>query len=147
MKFESSKTASKTSIHTKSIEIEDDIWKERDKFESLLKTLEKLVNSLAAEQNAPLRNPKVICWKCFKKGHVQRACEANDVYSGKLPCGRLLEQKIPTLNKSPDEGLKTSALSAGGHGHYPEGSICDIPCLFLLDTGKSITLLRAKPGK
>ncbi|GBM67231.1 hypothetical protein AVEN_208940-1 [Araneus ventricosus] len=36
MKFESAKTASKVSIHARSIEIEDDIWKERDdKFESL----------------------------------------------------------------------------------------------------------------
>ncbi|GBN36782.1 hypothetical protein AVEN_132492-1, partial [Araneus ventricosus] len=74
MKFESAKTASKISIHARSIETEDDIRKERDdKFESLLKALEKLVNSPAAEQNAPRRNPNVTCWKCFKKGHVQRA--------------------------------------------------------------------------
>ncbi|GBN04157.1 hypothetical protein AVEN_119021-1 [Araneus ventricosus] len=50
MKFESVKTASKISIHARSIETEDDTWKERDgTFESLLKTLEKLLNSLAAE--------------------------------------------------------------------------------------------------
>ncbi|GBM66532.1 hypothetical protein AVEN_133236-1, partial [Araneus ventricosus] len=74
MKFESAKTASKISICARSIETEDDIWKERDdKFESLLKALEKLVNSPAAEQNAPRRNLNVTCWKCFKKGHVQRA--------------------------------------------------------------------------
>ncbi|GBM94638.1 hypothetical protein AVEN_74918-1 [Araneus ventricosus] len=73
MKFEYAKTASK--IHARSIATEDDAWRERDdKFESLLKALEKLVNSLAAEQNAPRRNPNVTCWKCFKKGHVQRAC-------------------------------------------------------------------------
>ncbi|GBM25754.1 hypothetical protein AVEN_2118-1 [Araneus ventricosus] len=75
MKFESAKTASKISIHARSITTEDDDWRERDdKFESLLKALEKLVNSLAAEQNVPRRNPNVTCWKCFKKGHVQRAC-------------------------------------------------------------------------
>ncbi|GBN11086.1 hypothetical protein AVEN_2000-1 [Araneus ventricosus] len=72
--------------------VEDDRWKERyDKFEFLLKALEKLVNSLAAEQNAPQRNPNVTCWKCFKKDHIQRACQVNDVYSGKLTCGRLAE--------------------------------------------------------
>ncbi|GBL94940.1 hypothetical protein AVEN_187457-1 [Araneus ventricosus] len=72
IKFESAQTALKFSIHEGSIETEDDTWEERDdKFESLLKALEKLVNSLAAEQNVPWRNPNVTCWKCFKKGHVQ----------------------------------------------------------------------------
>nr|GBL61283.1 hypothetical protein AVEN_38832-1 [Araneus ventricosus] len=60
MKFESAKTASKISIHARSIDTEDYTLKERDdKFESLLKALEKLVNSLAAEQNIPRRNPNV----------------------------------------------------------------------------------------
>ncbi|GBL82392.1 hypothetical protein AVEN_252541-1 [Araneus ventricosus] len=54
MKFESAKTVSKISIHASSIETEDDTCKERDySFQSLLKLLEKLVNSLAAERNAP----------------------------------------------------------------------------------------------
>ncbi|GBL73296.1 hypothetical protein AVEN_175240-1 [Araneus ventricosus] len=76
MKFESAKSASKISIKARSIETDDDTWKERDdKFESLLKALEKLVNNLAAEQSAPRRNANVTCWKCFKKGHVQRACQ------------------------------------------------------------------------
>ncbi|GBM22110.1 hypothetical protein AVEN_266472-1 [Araneus ventricosus] len=144
MKFESAKTTSKIFIHARSMETDDDNWKERDdKFESLLKALEKLVESLAAEQNAPRRNPNLTCWKCFKKGHVQRACQVNDVHSIKLTCGRLAEQKIPTLNKSPEEGLKVSTLSGGGNGLYLKGSICDIPCLFLVDTGTNTTLLRA----
>ncbi|GBM14823.1 hypothetical protein AVEN_36688-1 [Araneus ventricosus] len=144
MKFESAKTTSKISIHARSMETDDDTWKERDdKFESLLKALEKLVESLAAEQNAPRRNPNLTCWKCFKKGHVQRACQVNDVHSRKLTCGGLAEQKIPTLNKSPEEGLKVSTLSGGENGLYLKGSICDIPCLFLVDTGTNITLLRA----
>ncbi|GBN10268.1 hypothetical protein AVEN_153179-1 [Araneus ventricosus] len=58
MKFEFAKTASKISVHAWSIKTEGDTRKERDvKFESLLKALEKLVNSLAAEQNSPRRNP------------------------------------------------------------------------------------------
>ncbi|GBL80219.1 hypothetical protein AVEN_29191-1 [Araneus ventricosus] len=92
MKFESAETASKISIHARSTETEDDAWRERDdKFESLLKAFEKLVNSLAAEQNASQRSPNMTCWKCFKKGHIQRACQVNDVYSGKLTCGHLAE--------------------------------------------------------
>ncbi|GBN71700.1 hypothetical protein AVEN_10182-1 [Araneus ventricosus] len=144
MKFEYAKTTSKISIHASSMETDDDTWKERDdKFESLLKALEKLVESLAAEQNAPRRNPNLTCWKCFKKGHVQRACKVNDIHSRKLTCGGLAEQKIPTLNKSPEEGLKVSTFSGGENGLYLKGSICDIPCLFWVDTGTNITLLRA----
>ncbi|GBL78637.1 hypothetical protein AVEN_65216-1 [Araneus ventricosus] len=42
MKFESAKTASNISLHSRSIETEDVTWKERDyKFEYLLKALEK----------------------------------------------------------------------------------------------------------
>ncbi|GBL82259.1 hypothetical protein AVEN_252438-1 [Araneus ventricosus] len=116
IKFEFAKTASKISIHARSIETDDDTWKERDdKFESLLKAMEKLVNNLDAEQNAPRRNLNVTCWKCFKKGHVQRVCQVNDVYSRKLTCGHLAERKIPTLNKFPEKGLKVSALSGGGN--------------------------------
>ncbi|GBN00751.1 hypothetical protein AVEN_208740-1 [Araneus ventricosus] len=58
-------------------------------------------------------------------------------------CGRLAERKIPTLNKSPEEGLKVSSLSGGENGLYLEGSICGIPYLCLVDTGTNITLLRA----
>ncbi|GBM55279.1 hypothetical protein AVEN_272349-1 [Araneus ventricosus] len=119
MKFESAKTTSKISIHARSIETDDDTWKKRDdKFESLLKALEKLVNNLAAEQNDARRNPNVTYWKCFKKGLVKRACQVNDVYSRKLACGRLAERKIPTLNKSPEKGLKVSALSGEINGLY-----------------------------
>ncbi|GBN03734.1 hypothetical protein AVEN_45757-1 [Araneus ventricosus] len=96
------------------MEADDDTWKERDdKFESLLKALEKLVESLAAEQNAPRRNPNLTCWKCFKK-----------------------TEGVP-------KGLKVSTLRGGRNGLYLKGSICDIPCLFLVDTGTNITLLRA----
>ncbi|GBO05895.1 hypothetical protein AVEN_174632-1 [Araneus ventricosus] len=144
MKYESAKIASKISIHARSIETEDGAWKERDDtFEFLLNALEKLVNSLAAEQNSPRRNPNVTCWKCFKEGHVQRACQMNDVYSGKLNYCRLAERKIPTLNKSLERGLNVSALSGEKNELYVEGSVCDIPCLFLVDTGTNITLLRA----
>ncbi|GBM45814.1 hypothetical protein AVEN_272231-1 [Araneus ventricosus] len=74
MKYEAMKTASKTSSHVISIEIENDVGIERDdKFESLLKTLEKLSNNLAAGKiTIPRRNPNVICWKCNKQGHIHR---------------------------------------------------------------------------
>ncbi|GBO34489.1 hypothetical protein AVEN_109544-1 [Araneus ventricosus] len=105
MKYESAKIVSKISIHARSIETEDGAWKEReDKFESVLNALEKLVDSLAAEQNAPRRNRNVTCWKCFKKGHVQRACQVNDFYSEKLNYCPLAERTIPSLNKSLERG-------------------------------------------
>ncbi|GBN22872.1 hypothetical protein AVEN_178119-1 [Araneus ventricosus] len=52
MKYEAAKTVSKTSRNVRSIEIEDGTGKEKDeKFDSLLKTLEKLLNT------------HVCCWK------------------------------------------------------------------------------------
>ncbi|GBM42303.1 hypothetical protein AVEN_235014-1 [Araneus ventricosus] len=49
MKYEAAKTVSKTSRNVRSIEIENSTKKERDeKFDCLLKTLEKLSNNLAA---------------------------------------------------------------------------------------------------
>ncbi|GBL79548.1 hypothetical protein AVEN_18130-1 [Araneus ventricosus] len=50
---------------------------------------------------------------------------------------------MSSLNKSPEEGLKDSALLGGENGLYLEGSICGIPCLMLGDTGTNVTLLRA----
>ncbi|GBL58588.1 hypothetical protein AVEN_121014-1 [Araneus ventricosus] len=79
MKFEAAKTVFKTSRNVRSIEIEDGTGKEKDeKFDCLLKTLEKLLNSHVAEKkNTPRRNPNVTCWKCNKKGHVQRTISPN----------------------------------------------------------------------
>ncbi|GBL98624.1 hypothetical protein AVEN_139300-1 [Araneus ventricosus] len=84
MKFESAKTTSKISIHARSMETDDDTWKERDdKFESLLKALEKLVESLAAEQNAPRRNPNLTCWKTrYEKNEIRTGSEKISLFSG-----------------------------------------------------------------
>ncbi|GBM67208.1 hypothetical protein AVEN_145242-1 [Araneus ventricosus] len=77
MKYEAAKTVSKTSRNVRSIEVEDGTGKEKDeKFDCLVKTLEKLLNShVAGKRNTPRRNPNVTCWKCNKKGHVQRECQ------------------------------------------------------------------------
>ncbi|GBN33122.1 hypothetical protein AVEN_20967-1 [Araneus ventricosus] len=77
MKYEAAKTVSKISRNVRSIEIKDDTGREREeKIDCLLKTLKKLSNSLAAgKQTIPRRNPNVTCWKCNKKGHVQRECQ------------------------------------------------------------------------
>ncbi|GBM64305.1 hypothetical protein AVEN_76894-1, partial [Araneus ventricosus] len=76
MKYEAAKTVSKTSRNVRSIEVEDGTGKEKDeKFDFLLKTLEKLLNSHVAGKNTPRRNPNVTCWKCNKKGHVPRECQ------------------------------------------------------------------------
>ncbi|GBM57980.1 hypothetical protein AVEN_72930-1 [Araneus ventricosus] len=62
MEFESTKPVSNIPLHARSIETEDDTWKERDdNSECLLKALEILVNSLATEQTAPWRNLNVTC--------------------------------------------------------------------------------------
>ncbi|GBN05127.1 Retrovirus-related Pol polyprotein from transposon 17.6 [Araneus ventricosus] len=136
MKYEAAKTVSKRSGHVRSIEIEDDTGKEKDeKFDWLLKTLEKLLNShVAGKKNTPRPNPNVTCWKCNKKWHIQRDCQT--MY------GRLAGRRLPFLYKAPEEGLKVSAFCGGRNGLYLEGSICGIPCLMLVDTGANVTLVR-----
>ncbi|GBN91989.1 hypothetical protein AVEN_149135-1 [Araneus ventricosus] len=78
MKYEAARTVSKTSRHVRSIETEDHMSRERDdKFEFFFNRLEKLLNSsVAGKKNTPRRNSNVTCWKCNKKGHVQRECQA-----------------------------------------------------------------------
>ncbi|GBL62297.1 hypothetical protein AVEN_62560-1 [Araneus ventricosus] len=78
MKYEAARTVSKTSRHVRSMEIEDNNSRERDdKFESLFNRLEKLLNSnVAGKKNTPQRKSYVTCWKCNKKRHVQRECQA-----------------------------------------------------------------------
>ncbi|GBM60189.1 hypothetical protein AVEN_273503-1 [Araneus ventricosus] len=68
MKYEAAKTVSKTSRNVRSIEVEDGTGKEKhEKFDCLLKTLEKLLNShVAGKKNTPRRNPNMTCWKCNK---------------------------------------------------------------------------------
>ncbi|GBM20041.1 hypothetical protein AVEN_77954-1 [Araneus ventricosus] len=78
MKYEAARTVSKTSRHVRSMETEDHTSRERDdKFEFFINRLEKLLNSsVAGKKNTPWRNPNVTCWKCNKKGHLQRECQA-----------------------------------------------------------------------
>ncbi|GBN40028.1 Retrovirus-related Pol polyprotein from transposon 297 [Araneus ventricosus] len=144
MKYEAAKTVSKTSRNVRSIEVEDGTGKEKDeKFDCLLKTLEKLLNSHVAEKkNTPRRNPNVTCWKCNKKVHLQRECQTISPNQEKLMYGRPTGRRLPFLNKAPEEGLKVSALCGGRNGLYLEGSICSIPCLMLVDTGANVTLVR-----
>ncbi|GBL98740.1 hypothetical protein AVEN_202186-1 [Araneus ventricosus] len=80
MKCETSKIASKVSMHARTIRIEDNAGKRKDeKFESLLGALEKFLEILAAgKKSAPRRNPNVTCWICYKKGHVQRECPSDN---------------------------------------------------------------------
>ncbi|GBM33054.1 hypothetical protein AVEN_126056-1 [Araneus ventricosus] len=74
LKYEAAETVSKTSRNVRSIKIEDGTRKE--KFDCLLKTLEKLSNSLAAgKKTIPRRNRNVTCWKSNINGHVQRKCQ------------------------------------------------------------------------
>ncbi|GBN42660.1 hypothetical protein AVEN_134333-1 [Araneus ventricosus] len=78
MKYKAARTVSKTSSHVRSIETEDHASRERDdKFEFFFNRLEKLLNSsVARKKNTPRRNSNVTCWKCNKKGHVQKKCRA-----------------------------------------------------------------------
>ncbi|GBO32565.1 hypothetical protein AVEN_112400-1 [Araneus ventricosus] len=143
MKYEAAKTVSKTSRNVRSIEIEDGTGKEKDeKFDCLLKTLEKLLNSHVAGKKTPRRNPNVTCWKCNKKGHVQRECQTNFPKQEKLMNDSLTGRRLPFLNKAPERGLKVSVLCGGRNGLYFERSICGIPCLMLVDTGSNVTLVR-----
>ncbi|GBM91214.1 hypothetical protein AVEN_15494-1, partial [Araneus ventricosus] len=123
MKYEAAKTVSKTSRNVRSIEVEDGTGKEKDeKFDCLLKTLEKLLNShVAGKKNTPRRNPNVTCWKCNKKGHLQREYQTISPNREKLMYGRPTGRRLPFLNKTPEEGLKVSALCGGRNGLYLEG--------------------------
>ncbi|GBM86029.1 hypothetical protein AVEN_30525-1 [Araneus ventricosus] len=78
LKYEAARTVSKTSRHVRSMETEDHSSRERDdKFEFFFNRLEKLLNSsVAGKKNTPSRKPNMTCWKCNKKGHVQRECQA-----------------------------------------------------------------------
>ncbi|GBM40903.1 hypothetical protein AVEN_234038-1 [Araneus ventricosus] len=78
MKYEAARSVSKTSRHVRSIETEDHTCREiDDNFEFFFNRLEKLLNnSVAGKKNTPRRNSNVTCWKCNKKGHVQRECQA-----------------------------------------------------------------------
>ncbi|KAF8771901.1 hypothetical protein HNY73_019266 [Argiope bruennichi] len=76
MKYEAAKTVSRSPRYVRPIEIQNDAGrKSDDKFESLCSLLEKLLNSRDGEKNnIPRRNPNVTCWRCNKKGHLQREC-------------------------------------------------------------------------
>ncbi|GBM74931.1 hypothetical protein AVEN_173349-1 [Araneus ventricosus] len=98
--------------------------KKMKKFDCLLKTLEKLLNShVAGKKNTPRRNPNVTCWKCSKKGARTEGVPDNFSQPEKLMYGRLTGRRLPFLNKAPEEGLKVSALCGGRNGLYLEGSI------------------------
>ncbi|GBM01482.1 hypothetical protein AVEN_209297-1 [Araneus ventricosus] len=142
MKYEAAKTVSKSSRNIRSIEIEDGTGKEKDeKFDCLLKTLEKLLNShVVGKKNTPRLNPNVTCWKCNKKGTRTEGGPDDFAQQGKLMYDRLTGQRLPFLNKAHEEGLKVSALCGGRNGLHIEGSICSIPCLMLVDTGANVTL-------
>ncbi|GBM01979.1 hypothetical protein AVEN_269578-1 [Araneus ventricosus] len=75
MKYEAARTVFQ---HVRSMGTEDHTSRERnDKFEFFFNRLEKLLNSsVSGRKNTPWRNPNVTCWKCNKKGHVQRECQA-----------------------------------------------------------------------
>ncbi|GBL77329.1 Retrovirus-related Pol polyprotein from transposon 297 [Araneus ventricosus] len=127
MKYEAAKTVSKTSRNVRSIEVEDGTGKEKDeKFDCLLKTLEKLLNSHVAGKKTPRRNPNVTCWKCNKKGTRTEGLPDDFVQPGKLMYGRLTERRLHFLNKAPEEGLKVSALCGGRNGLYLE-AVTDFP--------------------
>ncbi|GFT57902.1 CCHC-type domain-containing protein [Nephila pilipes] len=68
MKFEAARTVSKTSKHVRSLEVEDNSKKKKDKFESLLNRLKFFLNNCITEKkNATRRNPNVTCWQCNRK--------------------------------------------------------------------------------
>ncbi|GBM70345.1 hypothetical protein AVEN_151483-1 [Araneus ventricosus] len=70
MKCEAAKPASTISMNARSIKIEDNTGEVYyDKFESLLRALENLLDRLeVGKKTTPRRNPIVICCRCYKKG-------------------------------------------------------------------------------
>ncbi|GBM48880.1 hypothetical protein AVEN_36933-1 [Araneus ventricosus] len=102
MKNEAARTVSETSRQVRSMVAEDHMGGKRDdKFEFFFNRLKKLLNSsVAGKKNTPRRNLNVTCWKCNKKGHVQRECQANYFEPGKLIHGCLAGRRLPSLNKA-----------------------------------------------
>ncbi|GBN65898.1 Retrovirus-related Pol polyprotein from transposon 297 [Araneus ventricosus] len=104
MKYEATRTVSKTSRHVRLIETEDHMSREKDdKFEFFFNRLEKLLNSsVAGKKNTPRRNSNVTCWKCNKKG--QRECqEKNEIRTG--------GEEIPLFSASVQHSKSCSVLA------------------------------------
>ncbi|GBN23175.1 hypothetical protein AVEN_156248-1 [Araneus ventricosus] len=113
MKYEAARTVSKTSRHC--------CWKEEH-------SSAKLVRDLLEVQQEEARTEGV----------------SGDYFEPeKLTHGCLAGQRLPFLNRTPEEGPRVSSLSGKKNGLYLEGSICGIQCLMLVDTGANVTLLRA----
>ncbi|GBM41522.1 hypothetical protein AVEN_261547-1 [Araneus ventricosus] len=70
MKCETSKIASKVSMHARPIRIEDNAGRRKDE--------KGHVQLECPSDSAPRRNPNVTCWICYKKGHVQRECPSDN---------------------------------------------------------------------
>ncbi|GBM75201.1 hypothetical protein AVEN_237320-1 [Araneus ventricosus] len=98
MKYEAAKTISKTS---RNVTLNGTLKEKDEKFDCLLETLEKLLNSHIARKKTPRRNPNMICWKCNKKWHLQRECQTIPPNWEKLMYGRPTGRRLPFLNKAP----------------------------------------------
>ncbi|GBL87303.1 hypothetical protein AVEN_134647-1 [Araneus ventricosus] len=79
-----------------------------------------------------------------QKGARTERLPGDYLQPGKLTYGRLAGRSLPSLNKTPEEGLKVSTLCGKKNGLYLEGCICGIPCSILVDTGANITILRTE---
>ncbi|KAF8788426.1 hypothetical protein HNY73_009926 [Argiope bruennichi] len=108
MKYEAAKTVSRSPRHVRPIQIQDDTGrKSDDKFESLCNMLEKLLNSRDGEKkDMPCRNPNVTCWRCNKKGRLQRESaehEATRITPAEMLFGRTLRLPCDILFGQPSE--------------------------------------------
>ncbi|GBM79926.1 hypothetical protein AVEN_173906-1 [Araneus ventricosus] len=128
MKYEAAKTVSKTSRNVRSIEIEGDTGKGKDeKFDSLLKTLEKLLNiHVAGKKNTPRRNPNVTCWKYLEKNEIRTGGEEIPLLSESAEHSKLCSvlAKEKTIIPARSEGLIQGVPEVSGKFRY---AVTDFP--------------------
>ncbi|GBO01644.1 hypothetical protein AVEN_68075-1 [Araneus ventricosus] len=119
IKYEAARTVSKTSRHVRSMEIEDNISRERDgKFESLFNRLEKLFHSsVAGKRNTSVRTRTLLAGGATKKGTYRESARRlfpTRKTNLRPSCGA----KAAFFNKAPEKGLKVSTLCVKKNGLY-----------------------------
>ena len=92
------------------------------------------------------QQPKVMCWKCGKVGHFSRGCAISYSQHKAMKQQRQVEAKQPCYDpdQSTSNNRTVKLLSVNPAGAYHvDGLVAGVKISFMLDTGASVSLLRA----